>query len=176
MKRKATSIALVFVACFTLAAYSFLPDYLTGKMKKHVVKIFGSEISYSEHPIADSLAINHQLFNVLKGDSLIGYSIISRALGCQIGGCDKPQSDSIAFEQFFFMTAFDAEKHIKKVRILEYTSDHGYQIANKGWLRQFEEGEYFEVGKNVDAISGATISVNSITKEVNNQLQILQAN
>ena len=143
-------------------------------MQKHIGKIFKTELTCSEIEIADSLAINHQIFKLQQQDSIIGYSIISRALGCQIGGCDKPSTDSIAFEQFYFMTAFDAAKKIKKVRILEYTSDHGYQIANKGWLKQFENGERFEVGKNIDAISGATISVKSITKEVNNQLRILQ--
>lgn len=145
-------------------------------MQKHVGKIFKTELACNEIEIADSLAINHQIFKLKQQDSIVGYSIISRALGCQIGGCDKPSTDSIAFEQFYFMTAFDADKNIKKVRVLEYTSDHGYQIANKGWLKQFENGENFEVGKNIDAISGATISVNSITKEVNNQILILKSN
>jgi Na+-translocating ferredoxin:NAD+ oxidoreductase RnfG subunit len=58
--------------------------------------------------------------------------------------------------------------------VLEYTSDHGYQIANKGWLKQFEKGTSFSVGENIDAISGATISVKSITAGVNEQLRIIQ--
>jgi len=163
------------VATTSVATYSYLPDYLTKKMNRHLTKIFGKETSYIEKEIADSLAIDHQIFEVKTADTLSGYSIITRALGCRIGGCDKPSKDTIAFEQFFFLTAFDKHKKIKKVRVLEYTSDHGYQIANKGWLKQFEKAETFTVGQNIDGISGATISVKSITKNVNEQVSILKA-
>lgn len=143
-------------------------------MNRHLTKIFGKETNYKEVPIADSLAIDHQIFEVYTADTVSGYSIITRALGCKIGGCDKPSRDTIAFEQFFFLTAFDKQKNIKKVRVLEYTSDHGYQIANKGWLKQFEQEKSFTVGQNIDGISGATISVKSITKGVNDQIAILE--
>ncbi len=154
--------------------YSYLPDYLSKKMHRHLTKVFSKDVAVEEIPIIDTATINHQLFRITKSDSLVGYSMISRANGCKIGGCDKPSSDSLSFEQFFFMTAFDTNRKIKKVRVLEYTANHGYQIANKGWLKQFEKGESFEVGKNIDGISGATISVKSITQGVNNQIKILQ--
>jgi hypothetical protein len=144
-------------------------------MNRHLTKIFGKEVKYIEISMTDSLAIDHHIFKVITGDTLSGYSIVTRALGCKIGGCDKPNKDTISFEQFFFLTAFDKQKNIKKVRVLEYTSDHGYQIANKGWLKQFEKAQIFTVGKNIDGISGATISVKSITKGVNEQIDILES-
>ena len=64
-------------------------------------------------------------------------------------------------------------KKNQQVKVLEYTSDYGYQIANKGWLKQFQQGEKFTVNENIDAISGATISVNSFTQGVNYQLNLL---
>ena len=72
------------------------------------------------------------------------------------------------------MTAFNRQKEIQQVRVLEYTANHGYEIASKSWLKQFVKNEKFEVGKNVDGISGATISVNSITKNVNAQQSIIE--
>ncbi len=160
---------------FTLAAsYSYLPSYLSHKMSKQLNKLFDQEVLIRELSMNDTLALNHQLYEVYSADTLAGYSMITRALGCKIGGCDKPSEDSISFEQFYFFTAFDKDKNIKKVRVLEYTSDHGYQIANKGWLKQFEKGRSFSVGENIDAISGATISVKSITAGVNEQLRIIQ--
>ena len=175
MKKRYSSIALlILVATSTVATYSYLPDYLTKKMSRQLTKIFGKEMKYQEVAIGDSLAINHQIFEVKTNDTLSGYSMITRALGCQTGGCDKPNKDTISFEEFFFLTAFDKQKNIKKVRVLEYTSDHGYQIANKGWLKQFERDSTFEVGRNIDGISGATISVKSITKAVNEQISILR--
>ena len=160
---------------FTLAAsYSYLPSYLSHKMSKQLNKLFDQEVLIRELSMNDTIALNHQLYEVYSADTLAGYSMITRALGCKIGGCDKPSEDSISFEQFYFFTAFDKDKNIKKVRVLEYTSDHGYQIANKGWLKQFEKGRSFSVGENIDAISGATISVKSITAGVNEQLRIIQ--
>jgi len=176
VNRRIIIIALLtLVATSTVATFSYLPDYLTKKMNKQLCKIFGKEVVHQELSIADSLAINHQLFEVKTNDTLSGYSIITRGLGCKIGGCDKPNTDSVAFEQFFFLTAFDKSKTVKKVRGLEYTSDHGYQIASKGWLKQFENGNHFIVGENIDGISGATISVNSITTSINEQVAILKS-
>jgi hypothetical protein len=174
VKKRLTSILLILSLATTVAGtYSYLPDYLVQKMNKHLTKIFGKETTYKEVQINDSLAIDHQLFEVYNADTISGYSMITRALGCKIGGCDKPSKDTLTFEQFFFLTAFDKYKKIKQVRVLEYTSDHGYQIANKGWLKQFEHGRTFEVGTNIDGITGATISVKSITQGINEQVGIL---
>ncbi len=150
--------------------FTFFPPYLISKMERHIHKYFGNDVAYSEVVVSDSFSINHQLFVLKNSDTLSGYSMITRALGCKLGGCDKPSTDTISFEQFYFVTLFDSQKNIKKVRILEYTSDHGYQIANKGWLKQFEGGKKFEVGANIDGISGATISVKSVTQGVNEQI------
>lgn len=176
MSKRLSSIFIILsVATTAVATYSYLPDYLTKKMNRHLTKIFGKEVTYQEVSISDSLAIDHQIFKVYNADTVTGYSIITRALGCKIGGCDKPTTDTISFEEFFFLTAFDKQKNIKKVRVLEYTSDHGYQIANKGWLKQFEKAKTFAIGENIDGISGATISVKSITKRVNDQVKILES-
>ncbi|MDB4107583.1 FMN-binding protein [Bacteroidia bacterium] len=158
-----------------IATHSYLPDYLTKKMERQLLKLFGKEMTYQEVSTSDSIAINHQLFRLTNTDTITGYSIITRALGCKIGGCDKPSTDSLSFEQFYFFTAFDAQKNIKKVRVLEYTSDHGYQIANKGWLRQFEGGSLFFLNENIDGLSGATISVKSIIDGVNKQNDIVRS-
>ena len=157
----------------TAFTYSYLPEYLAVKMSRQLSRTFGKKSVFVEQKLPDTLSINHSFFKIVENDSVSGYAIISRALGCQIGGCETPNATEQAFEQFYFVTAFDKNKNIKCVRVLEYTSDHGYQIANKGWLKQFENGNNFKVGTNVDGISGATISVNSITEGVNKQLQIM---
>ena len=61
----------------------------------------------------DSLNVNHSLFTISQADTVSGYAIISRALGCQIGGCETPTPSKQAFEQFYFVTAFDKNKNIK---------------------------------------------------------------
>ncbi len=169
-------ISLTCLAFTSVAHLSYLPQHLCKKMDRHIKKAFSKTAVCTEIETPDEYKINHQFFKVSDSDTSAGYVIITRALGCQSGGCDKPkqQTDSVAFEQFFFMTAFDKQKQIKQVRVLEYTSNHGYEIASKSWLKQFTKNEPFTVGKNIDGISGATISVKSITKNVNLQREIIQ--
>lgn len=160
---------------FGIATYSYFPHHVSKKMDKQVRKAFGKEVVYNAIAPPDSLRVNHEIYQVQDQDSVAGYVMVTRALGCRIGGCNKPKTDSFAFEQFFFMTAFDASKQIKQVRILEYTSNHGYEIANKSWLKQFIKSDQFEVGVNIDGISGATISVVSLTNNINTQLDVIQS-
>lgn len=73
------------------------------------------------------------------------------------------------FEDFEFMVLLDESKTIKLVKILVYRENYGGEICSKRWLRQF-------IGKSkplpfVDAISGATISVNSLKYSINNLLK-----
>lgn len=173
-RRNIITVLITLIALLAGAGYSYLPDYLTKKMARQLSKIFDKSIISKEIPVADEFALNHQLFELYRGDSLEGYSLISRGLGCKVGGCDKPNDETESFEQFFYFTTFDKGKNITRVRVLEYVSDHGYQIANKSWLKQFEQDRPFTVGENIDGISGATISVNSITRGINQQIEIIE--
>jgi uncharacterized protein with FMN-binding domain len=67
------------------------------------------------------------------------------------------------------MVVADTAKKIKLVRILKYRSEYGAEITNKKWLSQFYvvNATTFILHKNVDAISGATFSANSLVKEIN---------
>lgn len=66
---------------------------------------------------------------------------------------------------FDYLVLFDNSMTIKKVVILVYRSSYGGEIMAKYWLKQFE-GKYngeFEFNKDIDSISGATISAPAIT-------------
>jgi Na+-translocating ferredoxin:NAD+ oxidoreductase RnfG subunit len=65
---------------------------------------------------------------------------------------------------------FDLNLKIKKVKILIYRENYGGEISSKRWLSQFiesPEDDSFVYGDNISAISGATISVKSITESIN---------
>ena len=67
---------------------------------------------------------------------------------------------------FDYMVLFDESLHIKKVVMLVYRSSYGGEIMAKYWLKQFEgkyNGEQLEFNKDIDSISGATISAPAIT-------------
>ena len=81
------------------------------------------------------------------------------------------------FDKFDFMVLFNPNKSINKVRVLIYREQHGGEIASKRWLKQFE-GKTIKntktLNKEVDGISGATLSCNAITKEIKNSLIKIQ--
>ena len=70
------------------------------------------------------------------------------------------------FEAFTYMAIIDPDSNtIKHVKILIYRENYGGEIASKRWLRQFigmSKPKHY-----VDAISGATISVNSLKVSLN---------
>ena len=53
--------------------------------------------------------------------------------------------------------------------IVKYREPYGGQISNKKWLDQFngkDNSSSYKIGDEISTISGATISVNSITKGI----------
>ena len=75
------------------------------------------------------------------------------------------------FDNFDFMVLLDNTNKVKLVKVLIYRENYGGEIGSKRWLKQF-------IGmtkpKNyVDAISGATISVNSMKYSINKLIKSL---
>jgi Na+-translocating ferredoxin:NAD+ oxidoreductase RnfG subunit len=77
---------------------------------------------------------------------------------------------------FDYFILYDENLVINKVQILQYQSSHGEMISSPGWLKQFKgysKSKSLEVGKQVDAISGATISVNNLTWDIKQKTLLL---
>lgn len=73
------------------------------------------------------------------------------------------------FENFDYMVIVNPSFEIMNVKILKYRSEYGYEISNKGWLRQFygKKTEPFIYRENIDALAGATYSARSLTEDLN---------
>lgn len=80
------------------------------------------------------------------------------------------------YETFDFLVIYSSGLIIEHVEILEYRSDRGVEIMNKRWLAQFKgtNGCELEYGKSIDAISGATLSGNSLVKAIIKQCEANQ--
>lgn len=99
------------------------------------------------------------------------YLYIGRVNSCRGGGCSIPSEEmfNVDSEYFDYFILYNADLSIQSVRVFNYQATHGQEIMIKGWLKQFEgyRGEKkLEVGNDIDAISGATVSVYSITDDV----------
>lgn len=102
-------------------------------------------------------------------DSL--YYYIGRVNSCRANGCAATITDnsSVVYEYFDYYILFDTKGVVKTVKVYNYQATHGMEITIRGWLKQFV-GYFGEkeliVGKDVDTIAGATISVYAITTDV----------
>jgi electron transport complex protein RnfG len=64
---------------------------------------------------------------------------------------------------------FDPNGFVKKVSILEFSEERGRPVKDQTFLKQFSGQKVsaaFEVGKDIDAISGATISSKAVSEAV----------
>ena len=87
-------------------------------------------------------------------DQLAGYLILASSKG--------------RYDYFDYMILVSRTVMVEKVEILVYRSDHGSEICSKSWLKQFSgnRGEPLDYGKDIDALSGATFSASSLSRDI----------
>jgi len=121
--------------------------------------------------------LGNELYRLETTKKTVGFLLLRRGFGCKIGGCGGSgeqgdgqvcSADGSAYEYFDYTILLDANLSILKVAVVDYPGDYGYEITSKGWLKQFKgyKGEQLKYGKDIDAISGATISANSLTLDI----------
>ena len=94
-------------------------------------------------------------WNISTMDSTIAYAFLDNVKGKSM--------------PITFMVILDMRGNIIYSTIIKYREGYGGEVGNKRWLAQFNHynpDSLYKVGKDIDAISGATISVNSITKGI----------
>ena len=99
--------------------------------------------------------ISIPFYSIFDEGKVIGYLCVSSA-----------QSKNQTFDYYII---YNLDSEILKVEILNYREDHGFEICNKRWLKQFigfSTNSYFDFNSKIDGISGATISVNSLKTDV----------
>ena len=99
------------------------------------------------------------VYRVYQGDSLVGFAQVRN-----VTGKDQPIT---------YLVALDPGGLLKDVDILVYREPYGGEVAYEPWRRQFRgkgADDPLEVGRDIRAISGATISVNAVTAGVRQAL------
>ncbi len=142
---------------------------INKNLSKHFNKEEFHKISIQVH---DSI-LNHTnsyFYFVENNEKTSGiYMVITIANGCKVGGCDVDHKVDEEFEQFWVYSLYNAKAELLELKILDYQSEHGYEITSKWWLKQFvkHQNETYVYSKNIDGISGATISIKSMVREMN---------
>ena len=126
------------------------------KVHKNISDIFNSS-TYTIN------SISHDFYTISESEMIIGYFIVP--------------SEFSKYKKFDYLIIYNNFAEILKVEILNYRESHGFEICNKRWLKQFignNSDSEFEFNSKVDAISGATISVNSLKTSVFKKTQNLK--
>lgn len=110
-----------------------------------------------------------------------GFLHIGRVKTCRAGVCSAPGENFAGgdSEYFDYFIVFNPDFSVKHINIFSYQASHGHEVTAKGWLRQFQGysgDEKMQVGKEIDGISGATISVHAITDDVKAKTEMLRQN
>ena len=180
---------IVFVSiCLFLSLTAFTPtdiNYQHKAISKTLIKSVNMvNPNLIEIPLPDSLmdelGVQGKYFKVTNenSDCKITVVYIGRVNSCRAGGCSISNDVMGGQSEYFdYMVCFNQESEVELVKVFNYQATHGHEVTAKGWLRQFaghNADNTLEVGKNVDSISGATISVNGITNDIIAKTKLLQ--
>ncbi|MFT5751757.1 MAG: Na+-translocating ferredoxin:NAD+ oxidoreductase RnfG subunit [Flavobacteriales bacterium] len=153
--------------CLLFAGFT-IPEKLEKKVDKVITSYFESE-EFSKKLVAVDASLDAEvpadfadnLFAVQDASGLLGYAYIGNA-----------PSKTATFD---YLILFDVDFIVIKSKVLIYREEYGGEIGSKRWLKQFigksSDSETLAPYKNISAISGATISVRSMTNAVNDVLQ-----
>jgi hypothetical protein len=124
--------------------------------------------------------VDGKFFTILCPDGSKFLAYVGRVNSCRAGGCsDQTVNDYEGdFEYFDYFILFDSLKRVKVVRVYNYEATYGHGIIVKGWLKQFigyDGTKTLRVGKEIDSISGATISACGITDDIQLKTKFLKS-
>lgn len=179
-------LLLLIVFCGVMAVFSqndidFHHRSLIRTLKKAGLN---NESDIKEYKLSDTSSVK-KIFSgkyfQITGDEVNPYKYIyvGRVNSCRGGGCSISANTSQAnsSEYFDYFILFDSNLSVQLVKVFNYQATHGYEVTAKGWLNQFighDGSEPLQVNQNVDAISGATVSVNAIVKDIERKTEILK--
>lgn len=149
-------------------------NYQHKSIDKEIKKAFNIESYHQKSFIPEDSMLNNGMigscFLITNNNNFIGYSYIGRVNSCRTGGCNSNNSETESGHEYFdYLVLFDNNGAVTRIKVFNYQATHGQEVCSKGWLKQFigfTGDESLRVGKEIDAISGATISVYSITTNI----------
>lgn len=104
-----------------------------------------------------------KIFTVFAGDKIIGWSVVLEEMG--------------KIKPITFLVGIDIQGEVLGVRILEYRDMFGSGIKRRSFLRQFQGKSLkdpLRVGRDIDAVTSATISSEAAARAVKKSLEVIQ--
>ncbi|OGX61378.1 MAG: hypothetical protein A2471_02305 [Omnitrophica WOR_2 bacterium RIFOXYC2_FULL_45_15] len=124
-------------------------------------KIFPSQEEYkTERRVLNAQPV--EIFTFLKGGEVIGWAVALNEMG--------------KIKPITFLVGIDAQGRVVDVYVLEYRDLFGSEIRRKSFLKQFRNKssrDTLSVGRDIDAVTQATISSKAAAGAVKKALRII---
>lgn len=170
---------VIFVInCRAQNEINFRPKQLIKEIQNQYKCVNLTLVELENNTVLFNETINQKYFKVINSTQ-IGFVYIGRVKTCRAGSCSSPDKfkSNDSYEYFDYFILYDKLAKILSVNIFNYEASHGQEITVKKWLNQFigyDGSSELNVGKNIDAISGATISVHSIISDISYKTEMLK--
>ena len=150
------AIIVSFALLFSLPAASPSFYSLTKKRADKIMSKYWEDEEYNLSRVSLNGAEQPEIYSVQQGNpNPYAFVLFAEVMG--------------KVDTFIFLIIFNPDGIIEKVSVLLYRENYGGEIASKRFLKQFEgksNGHEMEYNQDIDGISGATISVQAITRAV----------
>ena len=113
-----------------------------------------------------------------------GFVVEGRAYSCREGGCAadpdhlEDKDTPTGYENFDFIVIMDNSFVVLRVLVTDYNATKGHEITSRAFLRQFTGKSPSRTpvyGRNIDGISGATVSGIAITSAVSSIIDLISS-
>ncbi|MBI44662.1 MAG: hypothetical protein CMG66_00675 [Candidatus Marinimicrobia bacterium] len=158
-------IIYIFTILLSFAFSSKIIDETNLKIKKAIPdfkkiehKMFNLKSSYKE----TKKVVNQKFFRdevntwkIQKDDSTYYYAVLDNVIGKAM--------------PITFLVIFNQKGKVFETSIIKYREPYGGEVKSKKWLNQFSQytdTSNYKIGDGIYAISGATLSVHSVSKGV----------
>lgn len=166
-------LAIIILIILSIVQYSFNYETVTElpdkKISRQIYKTWKIK-SFRLERIDELSSFMGDYFIIYANNKQKGFLYSGRVNSCRQGGCSVAGDfETEVYEHFDYFMLCDTNAKVEKVRVFNYRATHGHEVMSTGWLRQFigyDGKEDLRYGKDIEAISGATISAKAINEDV----------
>ena len=131
----------------------FLPNHISISHKIHKIS---KESKKSQNVVKQKFFRNElNVWKIQMSDSTYNYAILDNVKGKSM--------------PITFLTIFNSNKQLTNTSIIKYREAYGGEVGSRSWLNQFinySDTSKYKIGNGISGISGATISVHSVSKGI----------
>lgn len=178
MKRSLKIFFSFLFLILNLVEVTTLAQVIKEETEAVIIESFGEDVNFTFSKLELSNKIKKKVEGIVKqkffGDFIYLYTISANDTIIAFGFLDNVYGKSMPIT---FFVLIDINGNIISTYIIKYREAYGGAVASKLWIEQFTGKNIetnFKVGWDISSISGATISVNSVTKGINKILLLYE--